>query len=94
MVYKYFLKTFYNKINKKKYNLQIWQYNIWHTNIIAIKIVIILAKKSKDKEKPLAIKNIDKIAIAKIIKLSSVINFNNKYSWVISNGDIDVIKKI
>lgn len=56
--------------------------------------MIILAKKSKDKERPLAIKNIDKIVIAKIIKLSSVINFNNKYSWVISNGDIDVIKKI
>lgn len=27
-VYKYFLKTFYNKTNKKKYNFQIWQDNI------------------------------------------------------------------
>lgn len=56
--------------------------------------MIILAKKSKDKKRLLAIKNIDKIAIAKIIKLSSIINFNNKYSWVISNGNIDVIRNL
>ena len=30
--------------------MQIWQYNMWHTNIIAMKDVIIL-EKTKEKEK-------------------------------------------
>ena len=47
--HKYFLKTFYNKTNKKEYNSQIWQYNVCHTNIIAIKDVI-SEKKAKEKE--------------------------------------------
>lgn len=50
MVHKYLLKAFYNKINKKEYNLQIWQYNICHTNIVAIKNIIIL-EKEREKEK-------------------------------------------
>lgn len=44
MVHKYFFNMFYNKINKKKYKLQIWQYNICYTNIIKIKNEIILEK--------------------------------------------------
>ena len=39
--HKYLLKMFYNKTNKKKYNLQIGQHNVRHTNIITIKDVII-----------------------------------------------------
>ncbi len=35
--YKYLLKTFYKRRNKKEYELQIRQHNIWHTNIIIIK---------------------------------------------------------
>ena len=46
--HKYLFKAFYNKTNKKEYKLQVWQYNIWYTNIIAIKKVIIL-KKTKEK---------------------------------------------
>lgn len=48
--YKYFFKTFYKRRNNKEYKLQIWQDNIQHTNIIAIKNVIIL-KKAKEKQK-------------------------------------------
>lgn len=44
IIYKYFLKAFYNKTNKKKYNLQSWQYNISHINKIIIKNMIIIKK--------------------------------------------------
>lgn len=37
------------KIYKKKYKLQIWQYNIYHINIITIKDVIILEKVKEKK---------------------------------------------
>lgn len=40
-MHKYLLKAFYNKINKKEYDLQICQHNICYTNIIAIKDIII-----------------------------------------------------
>ena len=49
IAHKYLLKTFYNKTNKKEYDLQIWQYNVRHTNIIAMKDVII-EKKARKKE--------------------------------------------
>lgn len=41
---KYIFKVFYNKINKKEYNLLIWEYNIYQTNIIVMKNIIILKK--------------------------------------------------
>ncbi len=43
-VYKYLLNAFYNRTNKKEYESQIWQHNVQHTNIIAMKDVIILEK--------------------------------------------------
>ena len=49
-MHKYLLKTFYNKTNKKEYNLQIWKHNIHSTNIIMMKNVIIL-EKVREKEK-------------------------------------------
>ena len=39
--HKYLLKAFYNRTNKKEYNSQIRQDNVRHTNIIAIKDMII-----------------------------------------------------
>ena len=42
--HKYFLKAFYNKTNKKEYELQIRQHNVRHTNIIAMKNKIIWEK--------------------------------------------------
>ena len=63
-VYKHFLKAFYNRTNKKEYNLQIWQYNICHTNIIAIKDGII---EEKVREKEELLKGIvDTISLAKV----------------------------
>lgn len=62
--YKYFFKIFYNRTNKKKYNLQIWQYNVHHINIIVMKNIIIL-KKAREKEK-LSISILDTITSAKM----------------------------
>ena len=39
---------------------------------------------------PLAMENVDKTAIAEVAKILSAINLGNKYSWAISNADIDV----
>lgn len=44
VTYKYFLKAFYGKINKKKYKAQILKYNIHHTNVIAIQNALLIAK--------------------------------------------------
>ena len=48
--HKYLLKAFYNRTNKKEYESQIWQHNVRHTNIIAMKDVII-SEKIREKEK-------------------------------------------
>lgn len=94
LAYKYFLKTFYNKINKKRYNSQIWQHNTWHTNIMVIKNDIILMEKGRNNKRPLAIKDINKTAIAEIAKVSSAINLEGKHKWAISNSNIDAAKDL
>ena len=71
VMYKNFLKTFYNRTNKKKYKLQIWQYNVWYINIIAIKNVII---SEKTREKILSEGPTDKTALAEMARISSLIN--------------------
>lgn len=88
--YKYFFKVFYNSTNKKKYNFQIQQHNICHTNIIAIKNMIVAAEKGKKNREPLAIENANKTVMAKFAKVSSTINLFNKYNEAISNADIDL----
>ena len=64
MVYKYFLKTFYNKTSKKEYKSQIWQNNVQYTNIILIKDIIILEKAW---EKKLLEDPTDITALAKVV---------------------------
>lgn len=49
---------------KKEYNLEIREYSIRHTNIIVIKIVIIL-EKVKEKKKP-SVGILDIITLAKV----------------------------
>ena len=76
--YKYLLKAFYNRTNKKEYDAQIWQHNISYTNVIAIKDVII-SKKALKKERQLVMRNVDKITLAEVGRTSSRINFDSKY---------------
>lgn len=47
VAHKYFLKVLDNKIDKKEYNLQIWQHNVYYINIITMKNLIILEKVKK-----------------------------------------------
>lgn len=72
MAYKYLFKAFYNKSNKKEYKLQIWQHNMYYTNIIVIKDVIIL-EKVKKKEKLLE-NTKDTTILVKIAWVSSLID--------------------
>ncbi len=76
-VHKYLLKTFYNRINKKEYDLQIRQHNVYNTNIIAIKDVILVVERGKEL---LAMENIDKTAIAEVAKVSSAIDLGSKHN--------------
>lgn len=63
-MHKYLLKVFYNR-TKKKYNLQIWQYNVYYIYIIAIKDPIFL-EKAKEKEK-LSMDIADIITLAEVV---------------------------
>lgn len=91
-MYKYFLKTFYDKTNPKKYNLQIWQPNMHYTNIMAIKKIIIL-KTVRVKEKLLEYIT-DIILLAKVAKISSFFDFIQRYKWKISNTDLNITEEL
>lgn len=76
--YKYLLKTFYNKTNKKEYDLQIRQHNICHIKIIAMKNVIIAAKRGR-KNQELLVEKVDKVAMVEVVRVLITIDVNNKY---------------
>ena len=78
MVYKYFLKAFYNKTNKKKYKSQIWQHNVRHTNIITMKDVIFLKKARVEKEKLSKI-TADIIVLAEVAQILNSIDLALRY---------------
>lgn len=59
-----------------------------------MKNMIAVAKRDKENKKPLIIENINKSVIIKVTKVSNTIDFDNKYSWVISNMDIDTIRDL
>lgn len=77
VAYKYLLKAFYHKTNKKKSELQIRQHNIYIKNIIIIKDVIAVAERGRQL---LAIENIDITTIVEVAKVSSLIDLKRKYS--------------
>lgn len=62
-----------------------------HTNIIAIKNVIIL-EKARKKEGQLIERN--GIKQAEVVKMSSSIDLDSKYIWTRSNTDIDAIRDL
>ena len=49
IAHKYFLKAFYNRTNKKKYNMQSRECNVCHTNVIVMKNVIISKRALQNK---------------------------------------------
>lgn len=56
--------------------------------------MIILAEKSRENKRLLAIENIGITAMAKIAIVLSIINLGNKHSRVISNGHINRTKNL
>lgn len=51
--------------------------------------MITIAEKNRKNRRLLVIKNKNKTAIMEITKEMSVIDFGNKYNWVINNTNID-----
>ena len=94
VVYKYFLKAFYNRTNKKEYDSQIRKHNIRYTNIIVIKDMIAAAKRGRKNGEPLAMENVDKTVMGELAKVSNTIDLGNQYIQAISNGDIDVARDL
>lgn len=90
--YKYYFKFFYNKLNKKEYDLQIRQYNVHHTNIIVIKNAIILEKIRK-KEKLLK-SIINKLVLTKVTQVSSLVDLTRRYKWIMRNADVNIVDKL
>ena len=90
--YKYFVKAFYNRTNKKEYDLQIWQYNICHTNIITMEDVI---SEEKAKEKEGLLEGIaDTTVLAEVARASSPVDFAGKYMWAMKNANLDAVKEL
>ena len=90
--HKYFLKVFYNRTNKKEYDLQIRQYNIRHTYITAMKDVI---SEEKAREKKSLLEGIaDTIALAEMAQTSSPVDLVEKYIWPMSNANLDATKEL
>ena len=56
-----------------------------------MKDVIVAAEKSKKNKGLLAMKNIDKTAIAKVAKVLNIIDLSNKDNYAISNADINAV---
>lgn len=90
--YKYFLQVFYNKINKKEYDLQIRQHNVHHTNIVAMKDVIILEKSRKKEKLSEDIMNTN--VPTEVAWVSSSVDLIWRYKSVMSNPDLDIAKKL
>ena len=59
-----------------------------------MKNVIAVVKKDEKNKELLAIENIDKIAMMKMVKISSAINFGSKHNWAISNADMNAIEDL
>ncbi len=59
-----------------------------------MKDMIVVAEKGLENKELLVIENINKIAMAEVTKVSSTIDLRNKYSWIISNIDINVAKNL
>ena len=89
--HKYLLKAINNKTNKKKYDTQIRQHNIHHTNVITMKDVII-SKKVQEKKRRLVVKNVNKIAQTEVARILSIMDLDSRYMWAISNVEIDAVR--
>ena len=90
--HKYLLKAYYNRTNKKEYNLQIWQHNICYSNIFAMMDVII-EEKAREKKR-LSDSITDTTALAELTQALRPADLTRKYMWAMSNVYLDVVKEL
>lgn len=90
-MHQYLLKASNNRTNNEEYDSSIWQYNIYYTNRIIMKDVIIAVKKMRENGDLLALNNVDKIAIVEVTKMSNTIDLDNKYSLAIGNTNMNTV---
>lgn len=83
VVHKHFLKAFYRETKKKRYESQILQYNIYHTNILAIEDTNFLAKAKYRKKKQFAV-DIDSMPDINIMRVCNAINIFLKYGLAVN----------
>ena len=72
--------------------MQIRQHNVRHTNIIAMKEVIILQKAKE--EEMLSGSIADTTVLAEMAQVSSFVDLTERYNWVMSNANLDVVKEL
>ena len=87
--HKYLLTTFYGRTNKKKYESQILEYNIRHTNIIAMQGTTLIAKLpiGSAKEKELVV-NIPDPEVTWVCSTTNVLLKYNQYLDLTDNEAI------
>lgn len=57
--------------------------------------MVVMAKKDRKNKQQLIMKNlIDKTAIVEITKMSNIIDHESKYSWAISNANINEARNL
>lgn len=83
VAYKYFLKAFYTRTNKKEYKSQILQYIIRHTNILIMQNIILLAKVDIVNRKKVAVNT----PIREVARAYNAINVWLKYNWLLNYID-------
>ena len=85
IVYKYLLKVFYGKTNKKEYKSQILEHNICYTNVIAMQDTILIAKVLvwSVKKKELVIDKPN----SEVTQVFSTMNVLLKYNWHLDSMD-------
>ena len=53
-----------------------------------------MAKRGKENKKWLIMKNIDSTAMAEVAKVLSIIDFEVKHNWAISNANINITRDL
>ena len=55
---------------------------------------VIIPEKAQEKEKQLAIRNVDKIAQVEVARTSRPMDLDGKYIWAINNIDIEAVRDL
>ncbi len=59
-----------------------------------MKDMIAMIEKGEKNKELLVMENVEKTAIAEVIKVSSTIDLGSKHSWAMSNADMDAVRDL